>query len=127
MFRENTGGIRIDHIVGLIDPWVYKKGKSAKSEDGAGRLYSSPEHEDLGIYTIAKEENLNEEVSSDSELRIKDLTSEQVKLYAGVIEKILIAAAEEEGLNNLRLQELVEIQTSPLSTKCKRPLESFAT
>lgn len=25
MFRENPGGVRIDHIVGLIDPWVYKK------------------------------------------------------------------------------------------------------
>ncbi|MEW5820018.1 MAG: 4-alpha-glucanotransferase, partial [Cyanobacteriota bacterium] len=23
MFRDNPGGVRIDHIVGLIDPWVY--------------------------------------------------------------------------------------------------------
>lgn len=28
MFHENPGGVRIDHIVGLIDPWVYKKVKS---------------------------------------------------------------------------------------------------
>ena len=27
MFRENQGGVRIDHIVGLIDPWVYKSGR----------------------------------------------------------------------------------------------------
>lgn len=30
MFRENPGGVRIDHIVGLIDPWVYKSGKNLK-------------------------------------------------------------------------------------------------
>lgn len=28
MFKENPGGVRIDHIVGLIDPWVYKVGKN---------------------------------------------------------------------------------------------------
>lgn len=43
MFRENPGGVRIDHIVGLIDPWVYKAGKKPMIEQGAGRLYSSPE------------------------------------------------------------------------------------
>ena len=38
MFKENPGGVRIDHIVGLIDPWVYKAGKKPKIEQGAGRL-----------------------------------------------------------------------------------------
>ena len=47
MFRENPGGVRIDHIVGLIDPWVYKAGKKPMPEQGAGRLYSSPEHPEL--------------------------------------------------------------------------------
>ena len=47
MFKENPGGVRIDHIVGLIDPWVYKIGKKPKCEEGAGRLYSSPEHPEL--------------------------------------------------------------------------------
>ena len=37
MFRENPGGVRIDHIVGLIDPWVYKAGCKPKIEEGAGR------------------------------------------------------------------------------------------
>lgn len=34
-FEENKGGVRIDHIVGLMDPYVY-------SENGGreGRLYS---------------------------------------------------------------------------------------
>lgn len=52
MFRENPGGVRIDHIVGLIDPWVYKAGKKPKIEQGAGRLYSSPEHPELAKYAI---------------------------------------------------------------------------
>ncbi|MFQ8625602.1 MAG: 4-alpha-glucanotransferase [Candidatus Gastranaerophilaceae bacterium] len=38
---EKIGGVRIDHIVGLIDPWVYKAIKKPKIEQGAGRLYSS--------------------------------------------------------------------------------------
>ena len=24
-FEDNVGGLRIDHIIGLIDPWTYKK------------------------------------------------------------------------------------------------------
>ncbi|MBR1754454.1 4-alpha-glucanotransferase [bacterium] len=99
MFKENTGGIRIDHIVGLIDPWVYKKGHKPTVDEGAGRLYSSPDNEDLAGYAIPSKEDLNEEVKPDSELRVENLTEEQIKEYAKTIEKILIAAAEEEGLN----------------------------
>ena len=98
MFRENPGGVRIDHIVGLIDPWVYKKGKKPMPECGAGRLYSSPEHEFLSRFAIAKPEDLNQDVTSDNELRVKHLSEEQIKLYGRLIEKIVIAAAEEEGL-----------------------------
>ena len=59
MFEENQGGVRIDHIVGLIDPWVYKSGKKPMCEDGAGRLYSSPEHPELSKYAIARNEDLD--------------------------------------------------------------------
>ncbi|MBR1425290.1 4-alpha-glucanotransferase [bacterium] len=98
MFKENPGGVRIDHIVGLIDPWVYKKGKKPMPEQGAGRLYSSPEHPDLKQYSIIEVSDLNEDVTSDNEKRVKNLTDEQIKLYGRLIEKIVIAAAEEEGL-----------------------------
>lgn len=98
MFHENPGGIRIDHIVGLIDPWVYKKGKKPMPEQGAGRLYSSPEHEELKKYAIAKLEDLDTTLTSDKEKRVKTLTEEQIKLYGRFIEKIVIAAAKEEGL-----------------------------
>ncbi len=98
MFKENPGGVRIDHIVGLIDPWVYKSGKKPMPEQGAGRLYSSPEHPELSRYAIAKLEDLDEKYSSDNEKRVKTLTKEQIKLYGRLIEKIVIAAAQEEGL-----------------------------
>ena len=98
MFKENPGGVRIDHIVGLIDPWVYKAGKKPMPSQGAGRLYSSPEHPELSKYAIAKLEDLDETLTSDKEKRVKTLTEEQIKLYGRLIEKIVIAAAKEEGL-----------------------------
>ena len=99
MFKENPGGVRIDHIVGLIDPWVYKEGKKPKIEEGAGRLYSSPEHSELSKYAIAKLEDLDTELTADKEKRVKKLTKQQIKDYGRLIEKIVIAAAKEEGLD----------------------------
>ena len=99
MFKENPGGVRIDHTVGLIDPWVYKKGALPKVEEGAGRLYSSPQHEELKKYAIATMENVNEEFDPDEEKWIKDLTDEQIEKYGAMIEKIVIAAAREVGLD----------------------------
>ena len=98
MFRENPGGVRIDHIVGLIDPWVYKKGSKPMPELGAGRLFSSPEHEFLKKFAIPSVDDLDMEYSSDNEKRVKNLSDKQVKLYGRLIEKIVIAAAKEEGL-----------------------------
>lgn len=98
MFKENPGGVRIDHIVGLIDPWVYKAGKKPMPEQGAGRLYSSPEHPELKQYAIAKIEDLDDTLTADNEKRVKNLSKEQIKLYGRLIENIVIAAAEEEGL-----------------------------
>lgn len=99
MFKENPGGVRIDHIVGLIDPWVYKAGKKPKIEQGAGRLYSSPEHPELKKYAIPSLEDLDTELEADKEKRVKTLSKKQIKLYGRLIEKVVIAAAEEEGLD----------------------------
>ena len=99
MFRENPGGVRIDHIVGLIDPWVYKAGKKPRIEQGAGRLYSSPEHPELKKYAIATLEDLDETLEADKEKRVKTLSKDQIHRYGRLIEKIVIAAAEEEGLD----------------------------
>lgn len=99
MFTENPGGVRIDHMVGLIDPWVYVSGRKPKIEEGAGRLYSSPEHPILSKYAIATSGDLNPEVEADKEERILSLTNEQVRKYGRFVEKIVIKAAEEVGLN----------------------------
>ncbi len=99
MFTENPGGVRIDHMVGLIDPWVYVSGKKPKIEEGAGRLYSSPEHPVLSRYAIATEDELNHEVEADKEERILKLTDEQIRKYGRLVEKIVIGAAEEVGLD----------------------------
>ena len=99
MFKENPGGVRIDHIVGLIDPWVYKVGKKPMCEDGAGRLYSSPEHPELSKYAIARNEDLDWTLEADKEKRVKSLSDEQIKLYGRLIEKIVIGAAKECGLD----------------------------
>ena len=99
MFKENPGGVRIDHTVGLIDPWVYKKGALPKIEEGAGRLYSSPQHQELKKYSIATLDDINNEFEPDEEKWIKQLSDEQIKSYGAMIEKIVIAAANECGLN----------------------------
>jgi 4-alpha-glucanotransferase len=98
MFRENPGGVRIDHFVGLVDPWVYKSNATPKPEDGAGRLYSSPEHPELKKYAIATMDDLDMNYDSDSEYRVKSLTKAQISQYARLIEKIVIAAAKTEGI-----------------------------
>ena len=99
MFKENPGGVRIDHTVGLIDPWVYKEGTLPKIEEGAGRLYSSPQHQELKKYSIATLDDIDNEFKSDEEKWIKQLSDEQIKSYGAMIEKIVIAAANECGLN----------------------------
>ena len=121
MFKENPGGVRIDHIVGLIDPWVYKAGKKPKIEQGAGRLYSSPEHPFLKKFAIATMDDLDLELETDKEKRVKTLSEKQIKLYGRLIEKIVIAAAKEEGLdkNSIVCEDLGTL-TNPVEAVMKK-------
>ena len=120
MFKENPGGVRIDHIVGLIDPWVYKKGKKPMVECGAGRLYSSPEHSELYKYAIAKYEDLDQSLEADKEKRVKTLSHEQIKKYGQLIEKVVIGAAKECGLdkNSIVCEDLGTL-TNPVAAVMK--------
>ncbi|MBO5739259.1 4-alpha-glucanotransferase [bacterium] len=121
MFKENPGGVRIDHIVGLIDPWVYKVGKKPMCEDGAGRLYSSPEHPELSKYAIARIEDLDLTLEGDKEKRVKTLSDEQIKLYGRLIEKIVIGAAKECGLDkNAIVCEDLGTLTNPVAAVMKK-------
>ncbi|MCQ2739989.1 MAG: 4-alpha-glucanotransferase [bacterium] len=121
MFKENPGGVRIDHIVGLIDPWVYKAGRKPMCEEGAGRLYSSPEHPELAKYAIAKMEDLDWTLEADKEKRVKSLSDEQIKLYGRLIEKVVMAAAKECGLDkNAIVCEDLGTLTNPVDAVMKQ-------
>ena len=129
MFKENPGGVRIDHTVGLIDPWVYKEGHLPKVEEGAGRLYSSPTHPELSKYSVAREENINKTpiegkfVTPDDEKWIDNLDDKQVTLYGRMIEKIVIAAAQEAGLNK---DSIIAEDLGTLTYPVKKVMEKYA-
>ena len=120
MFKENPGGVRIDHIVGLIDPWVYKLGKKPMIEQGAGRLYSSPNHPELAKYSIAGANDVDTTLEPDKEEYIKTLNHDQIKKYGRLIEKVVIAAAKECGLNkNSIVCEDLGTLTNPVAAVMK--------
>lgn len=100
IFEENPGGVRIDHIIGLIDPWVYPAGMR-HTKDG-GRLYSSPHREDLARYALVGVDAINTEgYKPDEECWLKDeaMTDEVVSRYARVIENVVLAAARNKGIS----------------------------
>lgn len=75
MFANAPGGARIDHTIGLIDPFVYSTKENVMTPKNSGRLYSSPNHPILGKYARKTPEE-----------------------YEAVLAKILIPAAEKYGL-----------------------------
>ena len=75
MFETASGGIRIDHIIGLIDPHIYSMKEPVMTPENSGRIYSLPEHKIFGKY--AK--------TTDDE-------------YSAILTKIVFPAAEKYGL-----------------------------
>ena len=69
-FASFPGGIRIDHTIGLVDPFLYDINSKHMTPENSGRIYSIP-----GKYQKHTEEE-----------------------YAAIIEKIIIPAAEKYGL-----------------------------
>lgn len=76
MFEASPGGARIDHVIGLIDPFVYSTREPKMNSKNSGRLYSSPNHPILDQYA---RKNIEE--------------------YSAILEKIVIPAAEKYGLS----------------------------
>ncbi len=70
-FASFPGGIRIDHVIGLIDPFIYTTSAKKMTPQNSGRIYSVE-----GKY---KKHSLDE--------------------YAALLTKIIIPAAEKFGLN----------------------------
>lgn len=75
--QDNQGGIRIDHIVGLIDPFVYKDSPVDRT---AGRLFSSEHNPDLRQFAIPRGRH------------------DTAQRFGAILEKIVLPACEEAGL-----------------------------
>ena len=75
IFKNSPGGIRIDHLIGLIDPFVYLEKEAHMTESNSGRLYSSPDHPLLRQYARKSEEE-----------------------YSAILEKIIFPAAKKYGI-----------------------------
>lgn len=76
IFKDSPGGVRIDHVIGLIDPFVYAKNEPHMTAANSGRLYSSPFKEVFEQYT---KRNIDE--------------------YAAILEKIVFPAAAKYGIS----------------------------
>lgn len=98
MFQSSSGGARIDHIIGLIDPFVYSTKEDKMTPENSGRLYSSPGHKMLGKYAKTTDEQ-----------------------YAAILTKIVIPAAEKFGLtkDDIICEDLGEV-TEPVARVMKK-------
>ena len=75
IFEASPGGVRIDHLIGLIDPFVYTKDEPMR-DDNSGRIYTSPHKaifREYGKYT-------------DSD-------------FTAIFEKIIFPAAKKYGIS----------------------------
>ena len=75
IFKASPGGVRIDHLIGLIDPFVYDENVLGMTDASSGRLYSSPLHEKFGQYAKYTEDE-----------------------FAAIFEKIIFPAAQKFGI-----------------------------
>lgn len=134
VFQENPGGARIDHAVGLVDPWVYQVGKSARPEDGGSRLFSSPDHHALKKYSrikisdlnkykdiddpeITEGKNLEDIVAPENELRVskKALENQKVfKEYCKVVDIVLQSAKDNKVRKDFIIFEDLGTITNPV-------------
>lgn len=107
MFRDNPGGVRIDHIVGLIDPWVYPKGaKTAKAEEGGTRLFSSPEAKPpIGNWSNVSKSAISKKAASDSEAKVNNSAIDKTAInkYAAILDIIIQSAKD----NNVPLANII--------------------
>lgn len=76
IFKASPGGVRIDHLIGLIDPFVYTESEPHMTATNSGRLYSSPHIGILSEYTKYTDDD-----------------------FSAIFEKIIIPAAEKFGLS----------------------------
>ncbi len=120
VFRNNKGGVRIDHFQGIIDPYLCVNGNAEKI-NGADRFLSSPNHELFGRYSILTMKNIDTTKTDYDLNRIKHLSEKQIDAYGRYFEKIILAAEKAEGLKegNIMPEDLGSI-TKPTVEVIKR-------
>jgi 4-alpha-glucanotransferase len=100
MLKEYPGGLRIDHTIGLIDPWVYPAKGAPK--DGR-RLYSTPNLEEIASFSRVNKSELSTRYISNPMhnqwVRAKALNALAVKRYASFIQDIIVPAAKANGVS----------------------------
>lgn len=97
MFESSPGGARVDHAIGLIDPFIYTTNEPMRN-DNSGRIYSVPNHPLFAKY----KKNTDEE-------------------YGAIIEKILLPAAAKYGLtkDDIIFEDLGDV-TEPVQRILKK-------
>ena len=116
MLRE-FDGLRLDHPHGLVCPWVYRAADPDPyhaAQNGA-RLFASPDlpdHPDLARHAIVRPEQLNRTLPRYADHWIHDLTAEQVRRYALLIDVIM----EQVAANGRRKEDILceVLSTEPL-------------
>ncbi|EKE04243.1 MAG: hypothetical protein ACD_20C00094G0004 [uncultured bacterium] len=107
IFEKNPGGVRIDHIIGLIDPWIYQEQQGAKA---GARLNSAPEHGKLKEYSHIGmgDLNHNKPPADNDRVRWDAINEDKINKYAKIIDKIVIPSALEKDvpLNNIVCEDL---------------------
>lgn len=122
IFKENDA-LRIDHYLGLVDPWVYPSGRDAKLSSGAGRLYSSPHTAGLSDFSIINDGNIDynsyhrhghhhTHPVSDF-INPSSLSESQLEKYSLYIDKIVLDAIRDairndknnEGLSDYEIEK----------------------
>lgn len=90
-FSSFPGGLRIDHIIGLVDPFIYTVKDAKMTASNSGRIYSE------GKYKKTPEE------------------------YSNILEKIVLKSAEEHGIDKSSVicEDLGEV-TPPTQDVMKR-------
>ncbi|MEZ4574803.1 MAG: 4-alpha-glucanotransferase [Vampirovibrionales bacterium] len=120
IFSENTG-VRIDHTLGLIDPWVYPK-DAPTTKDGT-RLFSSPTHDTLKQYSRVKPDDINKDKAPDSGEWVKQaaMTEDRVRTYGALVDQLILPLAKAAGIdkNKLIFEDLGAI-TAPTATVLKK-------
>ena len=93
-FASFPGGIRIDHTIGLIDPFLYNVNSKKMTRRNSGRIYSKPKSE----FRKHSEEE-----------------------YAAILSKIVLPAAEKYGIDkSMIICEDLGVVTKPVEKVMKK-------